>query len=252
MIDKDYDNFVARMGSFDMDTEEIINPKDELLHFGIPGMKWGHSKNGYRSTSVRSAIARRSNDKTDAGFNDWKKNDNQKQEAINAGKKRNELKRASDTDPKNKQLRSEYKSADKEYKSALSKNTTYRKGVVKQEVGSDMARKYLSEAKKLKKQIDNGNGDANTRKQYQKLMNKYDVERASARRAVAVASKRSQKKASIKRAMTMSVKAAATTAAVTTGGYYINKTLMANGRQPIDVSRVINLAQKAKDFMGYF
>ena len=38
MIDKDYENFVARMGSFDMDTEELINPKDELQHFGIPGM----------------------------------------------------------------------------------------------------------------------------------------------------------------------------------------------------------------------
>ena len=229
-----------------------IMKDDELAHFGVLGMKWGHSKKGYRSTNIRSAIARRSNDKTDAGFNDWKKNDDRKQTAISAGKKRNELKRAYDADPKNKQLRSEYKSANKEYKSALGKNTTYRKGVVKQEVGSDMSRKYLSEAKKLKKQLDSGKGDANTKKQHQKLMNKYDVERASARRAVAVANKRSQKKASIKRAMTMSVKAAAATAAVTAGGYYVNKNLVANGKQPIDIPRVVNFAQKAKDFMGYF
>ena len=83
-------------------------------------------------------------------------------------------------------------------------------------------------------------------------MNKYDVERASARRAVAVANKRSQKKASIKRAMTMSVKAAVATAAVTAGGYYVNKNLIANGKQLIDIPRVINFAKKAKEFIGYF
>jgi hypothetical protein len=225
---------------------------DELMHYGVLGMRWGHSKKGYRSNSIRSALARRSNDKTDAGFNDWKSNDQKKQVAIGAGKNRNELKRAYDADPKNKQLKAEYKTANKEYKSALGKNTTYRKGVVKQEVGSDMSRKYLSEAKKLKKQIDAGKGDATTKKQYQKLMNKYDVERASARRAVAVASKRSQKKASMKRAMTMSAKAAATTAVVGAGGYYVNKHLISQGKQPINVSQVVNLAKKAKEFMGYF
>ena len=68
-MDKDYENFVARMGSFDMDidTMDINSNKDELTHYGVLGMKWGkHSKTGYRSTSIRSALARRSNDITDA------------------------------------------------------------------------------------------------------------------------------------------------------------------------------------------
>ena len=231
---------------------KITDDNQELYHFGVKGMRWGHTKTGYRSTSIRSAIARRQNDATDAGFKDWKVNADKKQDAVVAGKKRNEAKRAYESDRSNKQLKADYKTADKEYKKALSKNTTYRKGVVKQEVGKDMSRKYLSDAKKLKKQIDAGQGTDETKKQYQRLMNQYDIERASARRAVAVASKRSQKKASMKRAMTMSVKAAVATAAVAAGSQYINSRLVAQGKQPVDIPRVINFATKAKDFMGYF
>lgn len=56
-------------------------------------------------------------------------------------------------------------------------------------------------------------------------MSKHDIERAKARKAPEVAAKRSARKASAKRAMTMSIKAAAGTAAVAAGTYAVNKYL---------------------------
>ena len=84
-------------------------------------------------------------------------------------------------------------------------------------------------------------------------MSEHDVERAKARRAVDVASNRSKKKASIKRAMTMTVKTAATTAAVAAGTYAINKYL-ANHNVAINgkaVRNVVDLANKARNFMRH-
>lgn len=50
-MDKDYDEFVQRMGSFEMDLDfdEKLDPRNkkkpknqnELTHYGIKGMKWG-------------------------------------------------------------------------------------------------------------------------------------------------------------------------------------------------------------------
>ena len=44
-MDKDYEDFVARMGSFDMDIDlgsiQNGNRDDELTHYGVIGMKWG-------------------------------------------------------------------------------------------------------------------------------------------------------------------------------------------------------------------
>lgn len=225
----------------------------QLKHFGVLGMRWGrHSKTGYRSTSVRSAIARKSNDITDAGFKEWDTNVKRKNSAIDAGKRRNEAKILYESNPSDKILKTGYKLADKEYKKALGKNTTYRKGVVKQEVGQDIARRYLSEAKKVKKQIDKGPIDPTLQKKYQKLMNNYDIERASARRAVQVSSKRSAKKASIKRGMTMTVKAAAGAAIIGIGATYANKKLAEQGREPLNTPNIIKAASTIKDLLGYF
>ena len=207
----------------------VLTSDGELYHWGVKGMKWGvrkdRNKSNYRSTSVKAAISRRKNEKVDKGFKDWKENDQLKKSAIDLGKKANLSKIAYEKDKSNKQLKEEYKKADREYKKALSKNTTYRKGAVKNEVGMDMSRKYMSEAKKIKKQMTSDPSNKNLQKQYNELMSKHDIERANARRAPEVAANRSKKIASIKRSMTMSVKAAAGSAAVAGGMYFANQYL---------------------------
>ena len=44
---------------------------DYLFHYGIKGMKWGVRKDrqpGYKSTSIKALLAKRSNDKVDKSF----------------------------------------------------------------------------------------------------------------------------------------------------------------------------------------
>lgn len=91
-------------------------------------------------------------------------------------------------------------------------------------------------------------------------MSKHDVERANARRAVEVSNKRSRKKAAIKRTMTMSVKAAAGTAAIAGGTYAVNRYLSNNqvtlNGQSVrfssqNIRNVVDMANKARNFMGY-
>lgn len=239
-----------------------MHNEEYLAHYGIKGMKWGvRRKSSYRSTSVRSALARRSNDKVDKSFKDWGDNTKKKEDTIALGKKANAAKIAYEKDKSNKDLKSDYKQANKDYKKALKENTTYRKGVVKQEVGRDMSRKYLSEAKKVGKQLTNDPTNKKLQKQYDSLMSKHDIERADARRAVDVSSKRSRKKAAIKRSMTMTVKAAATTAAVSAGLYAANR-YMDNHQVTLDgrpvrfraqnVNDIVGVAKRVRDLMGYF
>ena len=234
---------------------------NELYHFGVKGMRWGHRKNNYKSTSIRSAMARRENNKVDKGFKDWNENAKKRDNAIELGKKANASRRAYENDKSNKSLKSAYKQDNKAYKKALRKNTTYRKGVVKQEVGKDISRKYLSDAKKVKKQLDADPSNKQLQKRYNDLMSKHDVERAKARKAVDIANKRSRKKAAIKRGMTMSVKAAGATAACAAGAYAVNRYLdnhnvTINGRRvqlkAQNISDVVGKAKKVKNFLGYF
>ena len=239
-----------------------MSRNNELYHHGVKGMKWGvrKKKPTYRSTSIRSALSRRSNDKVDEGFKNWGENAKKRDNAIDLGKKATAAKLAYENDRSNKELKGAYKAANKEYKKALSKNTTYRKGVVRQEVGKDASRKYLSAAKKVKKQLDADPSNKQLKKQYADLMSKHDVERARARKAVSVGQKRSQRKAAFKRSMTMTVKAAGTAAAVSAGMYAVNKYLdnhqvTLNGQRvrfsSQNISDIVSMANKVRDFMGY-
>ena len=213
---------------------------NSLQHHGIKGQKWGvrryqnvdgtltsKGKKRYRSTGLKAAIARHQNEKVDAGFKKWKENSEKKADAIELGKKANAAQIAWEKDKSNKDLEKEYRSANKEYKKALKDNTTYRKGDIKKQVGQDIARKHLTEAKRVKKQLDADPTNKQLQKTYDELMSKHDIERASARRAPELAANRSKLKASIKRSMTMTAKAAAMTATVTVGlaatNAYLNK-----------------------------
>lgn len=244
-----------------MDNDEVVN--DELMHYGVKGMKWGvrryqnedgsltpAGKKKYRSIDIRSAMARRSNEKIDKSFNKWHENDRKKSNAIDLGKKANADRMTYEGNRSDKSLKKAYKQSNKEYRKALRSNTTYRKGDIRQQVGRDASRKYLNEAKRVKKQLDKDPSNKNLQKQYNKLMSKHDVERAKARRATEVAAKRSTKKASIKRNMTKTIKAAATTAAVGVGIAAVNK-YAANGKLNIKPDQVVNAAKKVKKFLGF-
>ena len=241
------------------------NHTDELYHHGIKGQKWGvrryqnedgtltsaGKKRQHRSTSLGAAIAKRANNKVDKGFNDWKENAAKKDNAVALGKQANLSRMAYEADKHNKDAKQTYKSDRKEYKSALRANTTYRKGAIKGEVGKDIARKYLIEAKRVKKILDADPTNKQLQKQYNALMSKHDIERAKARRAPEVAANRSRKIASLKAARTKAIKGAALTAAATAGAAGITYLIRKNSTEFSDIKinsdTVLNAMKFAKN-----
>lgn len=102
-----------------MRTYNYPQSSDELYHHGVKGMKWGVRKRDYRSTGVRSAIARKKNQKVDEGFDEWKENAKKRSDAIDLGKKANASRMAYENNRSDKNLKKKYKTDEKAYKKLL-------------------------------------------------------------------------------------------------------------------------------------
>lgn len=106
---KDYENFVARMGSFDMELTPPETNQDILKHYGVKGMKWGVRRSRDKGPStIRRHI---SSAKRDFGHRKTLKNlknmtDDELKSTTDRVRRENDLKRLTAT--KRKKTSDEY------------------------------------------------------------------------------------------------------------------------------------------------
>lgn len=237
-----------------------------LVHHGIKGQKWGirrfqksdgsltnagKKRRSYYSTGIRSAIAKVQNRKVDKGFEKWKEGSKNRENAIDLGKIANQKRLIYESDKTNKQAKIGYKQANREYKKALNANTTYRKGQVRGEVGSDLSRKYLSEAKKVEKKLNQDPSNRKLQKQYSDLMSKHDIERAKARRAPSVGAARSRRIATTKAMVTKTAKAAIASAALAVGAKAFQKYIAPKINYSVSSEEVQEFVKKGASYLKY-
>lgn len=253
-----------------------------LVHHGVTGMKWGvrryQNEDGtltvagkkrytvgedgdlikkpkHRSNSLSALLARRKNQKVDEGFDNWKINVEKRDRAISLGKEWVQTKMAYESDSSNLELKTIAKNNKKEYKKALKENTTYRKGVVRQEVGKDLSRKLLSEAKRVQKDLLSNPGNKSLKKRYNNLMSEHDKARAKARKAPEVSQKRSKKIASLRRARTMAAKGAVASGVIVGGTIGVNAILKRKGYSGITkegFAKVVKSGKRIFEAKEYF
>lgn len=95
---KDYENFVARMGSFDMELtptetdEDLLN--DTLEHFGVKGMKWGVRKSTSRvKNRVKREVGSFKRERSQLNIKDPSKmTDDELKNTLNRNRLENQLK----------------------------------------------------------------------------------------------------------------------------------------------------------------
>ena len=140
-VEKDYETFVERMNSFDIDLDDMFqNKTDEIEHFGVKGMKWGVRR---IKDSTKSAIQERGNRNTDQT----------KMSAKELKKRVDRLQNEADFQRLSKSLESDYQ------KKALSRAMTLKfKGNAKLiKTGLDYRSQYYNRSKlndaQLKKKI---------------------------------------------------------------------------------------------------
>lgn len=73
-VEKDYETFVERMNSFDIDLDDMFqNKTDEIEHYGVKGMKWGVRRIKDKTKSAIQERGARNIDQTKMSAKELKK-----------------------------------------------------------------------------------------------------------------------------------------------------------------------------------